>query len=91
MGRHPTFIFWESVFGLYALGVDTLRVSIDLQAFLRHLRILQKVQRHPDQMALDLVELLPDLLRRHERIVEMPLFELAVLRDKGLIIRECFD
>lgn len=76
---------------MYALGVDTLGVSIDLQALLRHFRILQKVQRHPHQMALDLVELLPNLLHRHERIVEVPLFELVVLRDKRLVIRECFD
>lgn len=76
---------------MYASGVDTLRVRIDLQTFLRHLRVLQKVERHPNQMALDLIELLPDLLHRHERIVEVPLFELVVLRDKRLIIGEGFD
>ena len=42
-------------------------------------------------MALDLVEFLPDLLRGHERIVEMALFELVVLRDEGLVIRKGFD
>ena len=71
--------------------VNTLRVSIDLHALLCHLRILQKVQRHPDQMAFDLVEFLPDFLHGHEGVVDVALFELVVLRDKRLVIGEGFD
>ena len=42
-------------------------------------------------MALDLVQFLPDLLRRHERIVEMALLEFVMFRDEGLVVGEGFD
>ena len=71
--------------------IDTLSVSIDLQALLRHLGILQKVQRHPDQMPFNLVELLPDLLRRHKRIVEMPLLVILVFGEERFVVGEGFD
>ena len=76
---------------LRSLRIDTLCVSIDLQPLLRHLGILQEVQRHPDQVPLDLVELLPDLVRGHERIVEMPLLEFVVFGQEGLVVGEGFD
>lgn len=42
-------------------------------------------------MALDLVELLPDLVRGHERVVEVPLLELVVLGQEGFVVGEGFD
>ena len=41
-------------------------------------------------MSPDLVELLPDFLRGHKGVVEVALFVLVVLRDEGLVVRECF-
>ena len=76
---------------LTSSGINTLSVSVDLQPFLRHLSILQKVQRHPNQMPFNLVELLSDLLRRHKRIVEMPLFVFIVFGEEGFVVGEGFD
>jgi hypothetical protein len=42
--------------------VNTFRNLIDLQSLLRHFSFTQKVQRHPDQMPLDPIQLLPNLL-----------------------------
>ena len=73
------------------LGIDTLRVSIDLQSFLSHFRIPQKLQRHPNKMPFDLIELLSDLLRRHVRIVQVALFVFAVFGEERLVVVEGFD
>ncbi len=73
------------------LSVDTLSVRINLHTLLRHLGILQKVQRHPDEMALDLVEFLADLLRGHEGVVEVALLVFFVFREEGLVVGEGFD
>lgn len=74
-----------------ALGVYALRIGIDLQPFLRHGSITEEVQGHPHQVALDLVELLPYLLRRHERIVEMALLELVMPGEESFVVVEGFD
>lgn len=74
-----------------ALGIYTLRIGIDLQPFLRHGGVTQKVQGHPHQVALDLVELLPYLLRRHERIVEMALLEFVMPGEESFVVVEGFD
>ena len=42
-------------------------------------------------MPFDLIELLSDLLRRHVRIVQVALFEFAVLGEEGLVVVEGFD
>ena len=52
--------------------------------------MLQKIQGHPHQMALDFIQLLPDLPNRHVGIVQMPLLD-AVLRQEVLVVFECFD
>jgi hypothetical protein len=44
---------------------------INLQALLRHLRILQEPQRHPYKMPLDLVQLLGNLLGRDELVKDV--------------------
>ena len=72
-------------------SVNTLRIRIDLQPLLRHLGVLEKVQGHPDEMAFDLVEFLPDFRRGHEGVVEVALFELVVFGDEGLVVGEGFD
>ena len=77
--------------GDLTLGIDTLGVGIDLQALLRHLRVLQEIQRHPYQMPLDLVQFLSDLLGWHERIVQMSLLELVVAREEGAVVIKRFD
>lgn len=74
-----------------ALRVNALGISIDLQPLLRHLGIPQEFQRHPDQVTLDLIELLPHFFRRHEGVVEMALLEFLVAREEGFIIVERFD
>ncbi len=73
------------------LSVDTLGISIDLHAFLRHLCIPQKIQRHPYEVTLDLVQFLANFFSRHEGIVKMTLLELVVLRQEGFVIVEGFD
>lgn len=42
-------------------------------------------------MAPDLVEFLADLACRHERVVEMALFELVVFGEEGFVVGEGFD
>ena len=42
-------------------------------------------------MALNLVELLPDFLCRHERVVEMALLEFFVFGKEGGVVGEGFD
>ena len=88
---HPTITLTDSPRPVRSSRVDTLSVRIDLHARLRHLGVLQKVQRHPHQMPLDLVELLPDLLRGHERVVEVPLLELVVFREERFVVGKGFD
>ena len=88
---HPTIPPMDFPRPVRSSRIDTLCVRIDLHARLRHLGVLQKVQRHPHQMPLDLVELLPDLPRGHERVVEVPLLELVVLREEGFVVGKGFD
>ena len=52
-------------------SVDTLSELVDLQPRLRHVGLLQEVQRHPHQVALDLVELGPDVLGRHHAVEDV--------------------
>ncbi len=73
------------------LGIDTLRIGVDLQALFCHGGIAQKVQRHPHQVTLDLIQLLPHLLGRHERIVQVALLELVVAREEGFVVVPRFD
>lgn len=42
-------------------------------------------------MPFDLIELLSDLLRRHEQIVQVALFVSAVFGEEGLVVVEGFD
>ena len=72
-------------------SIDTLSVGIDLQTLLGHLGVLEKVQGHPDEMALDLVEFLADLVRGHEGVVEVALFVFFVFGEEGLVVCEGFD
>ncbi len=72
-------------------SIDTLRVRINLHTLLGHLGVLQKVQRHPDEVALDLVEFLADLVRGHEGVVEMALLVFVVFGEEGLVVGEGFD
>ena len=47
---------------------------INRQSWLGHLGILQKVKRHPDQVALDLIEFLAYILYRLEHIKQVTIF-----------------
>jgi hypothetical protein len=55
-----------------ASSINTLSISINLQSLLRHISILQKVQRHPNKVSLDLVQLLAHHLHRLVHIVQVP-------------------
>jgi len=72
-------------------SVNTLRVSIDLQTLLRQLNILQEVQRHPHQMALDLIKFLAHDLNRLEQIVQMTRFARALGAEEGVVVLEVLD
>lgn len=72
------------------LGINTLRIRIDLHPPLRHLGILEEIQWHPDQMAFDLIQLLPHLGRRHVWVVQVALFDI-VLGKEVLVVVEVFD
>lgn len=59
-------------------SVNTLRVRIDLQALLCHFRVPQELQGHPDQVALDLVQVFLDVRDAAVDIVDMSLFMLSI-------------
>ena len=73
------------------LSIDTLGISVNLQPLLRHLRVLEEIQRHPYQVPLDLIEFLPDFFGGHEGVVEMALLELVVPGEEGGVVVEGFD
>ena len=55
-------------------GIYTFRISVQTHCpLLRHRRIAQEIQRHPDQMSPDLIQLLPDLRNRHIKIAQVSL------------------
>ena len=74
-----------------SLSIDTLRISVDLQALLRHFRISQKFQGHPNKMPFNLIELLSDFLRRHIRVMQVALLIFAMFWEEGLVVVEGFD
>lgn len=51
------------------LCINNLRDSIQLQTLLRHVLVFQEVQRHPDEMSLDTIELLLDVPDVHIGVV----------------------
>jgi hypothetical protein len=72
------------------LSVDTFGPGIDLQPCLGHVCVFQVVQRHPHQMALDLVKPFPDILWRLESIEDVTrLYTLR--RQEGIIVVKRFD
>lgn len=71
-------------------SIHTLCPSIDLKTPLSHLRILQKIHRHPHQVALDLCQLLLRLLRRHELVENMAGLD-ASRRKETIVIVKRFD
>ena len=87
--RNPIFRTPEPT--LFALRIDTLSISIDLQTLLCHFRVLEEIQWHPYQMPLDLVEFLPDFFGGHEWVVEMALLEFVVAGEEGGVVVEGFD
>jgi hypothetical protein len=72
-------------------SINTLRVSINLQPFLRQLDILQEIERHPHQMALDLVQLLPHNVNGLEQIVQMPRLSRPFSTKESVIVLEALD
>jgi hypothetical protein len=75
------------------LGVHALSVRIHRQPLLRHLHVAQEVEGHPDQVALDAVELLLDFVD-WEVGHEMPLLVVLVLlgvRGEAGVVFECAD
>jgi hypothetical protein len=72
-------------------SVDTLRVSIDLQPLLRQLNIPQELQRHPDQMSPDLVELLTDDFYGLEPVVQMPGFARTLSAKESIVVFKVLD
>lgn len=76
---------------LFTLRVDTLSVSVDLQARLSHIRVLQEIQRHPDQVALDLVQLLAHDLHRLVKIVQMTSLTRSLGTEESVIVLETLD
>ena len=67
-----------------------LGVSIDLQALLRHILIFQEIQRHPYQMASDLIQFGSDFWRRDVFIVDVTLFD-VFSRSKVIVLFEGFN
>lgn len=71
-------------------SINTLSPRINLQPRLGHIRVLQKIQRHPHEMSLDLVQLLADVLRRAHPVVDMPGFN-ALRWEELVVVFEGFD
>lgn len=72
---------------IYLLRIDTLRVRIDRQPLLRHLRrILEEAQRHPDKMSLDLVQIASDVLIGHVWIVDVALLPVAAGQEVLVVV-----
>jgi hypothetical protein len=69
---------------------DTLGKLVDLQPLLRHLGVLQEVERHPHEMALDLVQLRTDILGRNELVEDMPGLD-PLGREEVVVFVEGFD
>ena len=76
---------------LRCLSIHTFRPLVDLQPLLGHLRILQEIQWHPHQVALDLVELGTDLFRVGVGVVKVALLELGVFGEELFVVFEGFD
>lgn len=72
------------------LGINTLGELVDLQAGLGHVRILQEVHRHPDQMTLDLVQLLADVHRILHAVEDVACLD-ALRRQELVVVVESFD
>ena len=90
--RTPSyFLFPISLHPQLISSIYTFRVSVDLKAFLRHFSIPQKFQGHPNKMPFNLIELLPDLLRRHIRVVQVALFVFAMFGEEMLVVIEGFN
>ena len=73
------------------LRVDALRVRIDLEPLLRHLGVSEEVERHPDQMPLDLIQFLPYFSHRHVGVVEMSLLEFVMSWEEAGVVFKGFD
>jgi hypothetical protein len=74
--------------------IDRLRELINAQTLFSHLCLTQEIQRHPDQMSLDLVQLLPHLLHRNILPEQMSLLIVLVdlwIRLKRIVLLEGFD
>src|SRR5690625_5050656 len=72
------------------LRVDALCPRVDLQPSLRHLGVPQERLGHPDQVALDLGQLLPCVLGRHELVVDVARLD-AARRQISVVVVKRFD
>src|SRR5690242_11814458 len=62
-----------------SLRVNRLGEGVDLQPLLCQIRVLHKLQLHPDQMPLHAIQLLSDLCRRADHIIQVALLVLLVV------------
>lgn len=73
------------------LGINTLRIRINLQPRLRHLRLTQEIQRHPNQMPFNLIQLLPHHIHRLEHIEQMPGLPTPLSAQKLVVVLKRLD
>ena len=72
------------------LGVDTLRQGVDLEAPLRHLGVPEELEREPDEVAPDLLELLAYVLGGQELVEDVARLD-APRGQVAVVVLECFD
>jgi hypothetical protein len=72
------------------LGVDALGPLVNLQPLLRHLGIPEELQRHPDKVSLDLLQLLSHLVRRDHAVKDVARLD-ALGRHEAVVVVKRFD
>lgn len=73
----------------FSSGIDTLGELIYLQSSLRHVGILEEIKGHPNEMSLDLVQLLANILCWQELVENVTSLD-AFGRKECVIIIETF-
>lgn len=67
--------------------INTFCPGVDLYPCLGHFRVLQIVQRHPDKVALDLIQLLADVIRRQESIKDVACLDTLWRQVGGVVVK----
>jgi hypothetical protein len=71
-------------------GKDTLSPRVDLNPPFRHLGISKKIERVPNQVSLDLRQLVPNVLGWQELIKDMPRLD-SPGREVAVVVLKRFD